>query len=115
MPFTIGKQFRFEAAHHLPNHAGKCRSPHGHSYLLEVVATCDNLVERGPMTGMVYDFGKLSEIVRHCVIDKLDHTDLNESAPLLWAEITTPTAEVPSEVLDEISCENRGGGVLTTV
>ena len=32
----IGKTYSFEAAHHLPNHNGKCKNPHGHSYRLEV-------------------------------------------------------------------------------
>ena len=33
----IGKLFKFEAAHRLPNHPGKCKNLHGHSYKLEVV------------------------------------------------------------------------------
>lgn len=32
----VGKEFRFEAAHRLPRHDGKCRRPHGHSYVLWV-------------------------------------------------------------------------------
>src|SRR6266849_7295625 len=74
----ITKKFRFEAAHHLPGHHGKCARPHGHSYRLEVTI-------RGPIKdapgesdhGMVMDFGDLSQIVKNSVIESLDHQDLN--------------------------------------
>lgn len=75
---TITKIFRFEAAHHLPGHRGKCANPHGHSYRLEITL-------RGPVkdapnqsdNGMVMDFGDLSQFVRASVIERLDHQDLN--------------------------------------
>ncbi len=75
----ITKSFRFEAAHHLPGHRGKCCRPHGHSYRLEVTM-------RGPIRnapgksdhGMVIDFDDLSHIVRDSVIKRLDHYDLND-------------------------------------
>jgi 6-pyruvoyltetrahydropterin/6-carboxytetrahydropterin synthase len=74
----VTKRFRFEAAHHLPGHTGKCARVHGHSYLLEVTL-------RGPIKdvpgvsdhGMVMDFGDLKQIVQETVISKLDHQDLN--------------------------------------
>jgi len=74
----ITKIFRFEAAHHLPGHHGKCARPHGHSYRLEVTI-------RGPIKdapgesdhGMVMDFGDLAQIVKNAVIERLDHQDLN--------------------------------------
>ncbi|MDP9312546.1 MAG: 6-carboxytetrahydropterin synthase QueD [Chloroflexota bacterium] len=76
----VAKHFRFEAAHHLPQHQGKCARPHGHSYQLEVAL-------RGPIKhtpgasdhGMVMDFGDLKQIVEEAVIGRLDHYDLNEA------------------------------------
>ena len=76
----ITKIFRFEAAHHLPGHRGKCARLHGHSYRLEVTL-------RGPIKdvpgqsdhGMVMDFGDLSGIVRSSIIERLDHVLLNEA------------------------------------
>jgi len=73
------KIFRFEAAHHLPGHHGKCARLHGHSYQLEVAL-------RGPIKaacgqsddGMVMDFADLSRIVHYSIIERLDHYDLNE-------------------------------------
>jgi len=74
---TVCKQFRFEAAHHLPNHAGKCRRPHGHSYRVEVLARGVVKGATGESDeGMVLDFAALS----HCwepLHNMLDHRDLN--------------------------------------
>jgi 6-pyruvoyltetrahydropterin/6-carboxytetrahydropterin synthase len=75
----LTKIFRFEAAHHLPGHQGKCARLHGHSYRLEITL-------RGPIKdipgesdhGMVMDFEVLSHIVRTFVIERLDHSMLND-------------------------------------
>ncbi len=74
----LSKQFRFEAAHSLPGHRGKCARPHGHSYLLEV--TLRGPIKRSPGAsddGMVMDFAELSDLVQQVVLDRLDHQDLN--------------------------------------
>ncbi len=76
----ITKIFRFEAAHNLPGHRGKCARLHGHSYRLDVTL-------RGPIKdvpeqsdhGMVMDFEDLSQIVRASIIERLDHSMLNEA------------------------------------
>jgi len=73
----IRKQFRFEAAHQLPHHAGKCARPHGHSYRLDV-AIRGPLQSEGPAAGMVQDFETLEELVQRTVIDLVDHRSLNE-------------------------------------
>jgi len=77
--------FDFEAAHRLPHHPGKCRELHGHSYRL--VVTVDRPVDAA--TGMAIDFADLKEIVRQRVVDRLDHTYIND-------QIDNPTAEVMS-------------------
>src|SRR5690349_7648862 len=74
----ITKIFRFEAAHRLADHQGKCARLHGHSYKIEVTL-------RGPVKdipgesdhGMVMDFADLSSIVKNAVLEQLDHQDLN--------------------------------------
>jgi 6-pyruvoyltetrahydropterin/6-carboxytetrahydropterin synthase len=74
--YRIGKLFRFEAAHHLPDlPAGhKCARPHGHSYSVEVILTAaDNLVP----PGFVTDFAVLTALGDH-LQDRFDHRDLNE-------------------------------------
>lgn len=73
----ITKIFRFEAAHFLPGHHGKCAHLHGHSYKLEV--TLRGGIKNAPGEsdhGMVMDFGELSGIVKHSVIERLDHQEL---------------------------------------
>lgn len=74
--------FRFEAAHHLPWHTGKCRGLHGHSYRLDVTVS-------GPLdaNGVVVDFDDLRATVERTVVGVWDHRDLNEIIP-------NPTAEL---------------------
>ena len=96
---SITKIFRFEAAHHLPGHHGKCARPHGHSYWLEV--TIHGPIKDAPGESdhsMVMDFGDLSHIVKNSVIERLDHQDLNAITELhttaenlahwIWGELT---------------------------
>jgi len=89
---SICKQFEFHAAHHLPDHEGKCKQIHGHTYRLEIEVGGPKQ-SSGPERGMIVDFGKIKEVVHRCIIDELDHTDLN----LRWAN---PTAE---EMVDSFS------------
>ena len=73
----IRKQFKFEAAHQLPHHPGKCARPHGHSYRLDV-ALRGPLQHTGPATGMVDDFDELEKLVQRTIIDEVDHRSLND-------------------------------------
>lgn len=82
---TIRKIFRFEAAHVLPFHPGKCSRMHGHSYRLEV-GVRGPIQTGGPARGMIEDFDEIRRIVREAVIDSLDHQTLNDF-------IENPTAE----------------------
>lgn len=81
----IRKHFRFEAAHVLPHHPGKCARMHGHSYRLEV-AIRGPLQSSGPASGMIEDFDTVKAVVREHVVDVLDHQTLNDF-------IENPTAE----------------------
>lgn len=80
------KDFRFEAAHFLPNvpEGHKCRRIHGHSFRGE-------LAVRGPIDpqlGWVMDFADLKKALDPIVND-LDHYLLNEIAGL-----ENPTSEL---------------------
>jgi 6-pyruvoyltetrahydropterin/6-carboxytetrahydropterin synthase len=81
----IRKHYRFEAAHVLPHHGGKCSRLHGHSYRVEV-AIEGPIVAEGPAQGMVMDFDEVSARVRPLVVERLDHASLNDFMP-------NPTAE----------------------
>lgn len=76
--FTIGKQFSFEAAHHLPSlgPGHKCFRPHGHGYRVEVILCGERLAP----PGFVTDFGDLAPLGRYLAAE-LDHRDLNEVLP----------------------------------
>jgi 6-pyruvoyltetrahydropterin/6-carboxytetrahydropterin synthase len=76
----IRKHFRFEAAHVLPYHEGKCARMHGHSYRLEV-AIRGPLQSTGPAAGMIEDFDTVRELVNRQILDQLDHTTLNDRIP----------------------------------
>jgi 6-pyruvoyltetrahydropterin/6-carboxytetrahydropterin synthase len=75
----VCKVFRFEAAHRLLKHNGKCSSTHGHSYRAEVHVT-------GPVNadGMVIDFADLKDGIGEWIKTNLDHNYiLNPADPLL--------------------------------
>lgn len=86
--YRLEKEFRFEAAHHLPLHDGKCQRRHGHSWLGTLVVEGNDLVSGGPKSGMLIDYGNLSAVISPLVEEYLDHWDLNETTGL-----ANPTSE----------------------
>ena len=78
----VATEFEFDAAHNLPNYAGKCERLHGHTYRLRVL--CAAPVNAS--TGLAIDFAEVKRVVKASVIDVLDHTYLNET-------IAVPSAE----------------------
>lgn len=96
---SVFRKESFNAAHRLHNPNwndeknnfifGKCNNVHyhGHNYDLEVCVTgfCD--LE----TGYVIDVKILSDLIKHKVIDKFDHKNLNEEVTEF--ETLNPTAE----------------------
>jgi 6-pyruvoyltetrahydropterin/6-carboxytetrahydropterin synthase len=67
------KRFTFEAGHSLPQHKGKCKYVHGHSFKLDVCIH-GNLNQE---IGMVMDYKDIKDIVQP-IIDRLDHSFLND-------------------------------------
>lgn len=63
----IAKEFHWEMGHRLPEHFGKCKNIHGHSYKM-IVELEGDLNE----SGMIMDYYDLKTIVRP-VIEDLDH------------------------------------------
>ena len=82
----VRRRFRFEAAHRLPRHPGKCREMHGHSY--ELVVSVERPVDE--TSGMAMDFSDLKQVVRREVVDRLDHRCVNDV-------LDNPTAELMAE------------------
>jgi 6-pyruvoyltetrahydropterin/6-carboxytetrahydropterin synthase len=96
---SITKIFSFESAHRISTYEGACSQIHGHSYLLHVTVTGNELEE-----DMLLDFKILRKIVREEVIDRLDHSLILKDTEthrrdfqqigqkILWMEYE-PTAE----------------------
>ncbi len=82
MTISITKQFTFESAHSLPDHDGKCKNHHGHSYVLYVTVT-GPIQTSGPQNGMVMDFAHISSIVDREIISQWDHQYLNDILPFV--------------------------------
>lgn len=77
MPWQLQKDFRFESAHKLPNHDGKCARLHGHSWLGTVFLEGNALEPDGPKAGMVLDYGDVKAALEP-IVERLDHNYLNE-------------------------------------
>jgi 6-pyruvoyltetrahydropterin/6-carboxytetrahydropterin synthase len=118
----LKKEYRFEAAHHLPRvpEGHKCRRVHGHSYRIE-------LHVRGavdPHTGWLIDFGVLDEVFEAEVFRKLDHRNLNDVpglenstcenlAAFIWHALRARIPEVSAVTVwetSDASCTYRGEG-----
>ncbi len=73
------------SAHHLRDYKGKCETPHGHNWKIEIEfegPECDR-------TGMLIDFKEAKTLLKK-YIDRFDHKDLNTVAPF---DLLNPTAE----------------------
>jgi 6-pyruvoyltetrahydropterin/6-carboxytetrahydropterin synthase len=86
--WLVYKEFRFEAAHTLPHHDGKCRRLHGHSWVGRVYVRSDRLIEGGSKQGMIMDFADIKKYIQPLLDDYLDHYYLNDTTKL-----ESPTSE----------------------
>ncbi len=77
----IRRTFSFDAAHRLDCYHGKCERLHGHTYSFSLTVEGKQDAE-----GMVMDFVELKKIVERTVLEKLDHSYLNDLIPQPTAE-----------------------------
>ncbi len=70
MDAKVAKAFGWESAHRLPNHAGKCRHLHGHSYRMTV-----ELTGVPDEFGIVIDFKDIKSVVAP-LVEQWDHATL---------------------------------------
>jgi 6-pyruvoyltetrahydropterin/6-carboxytetrahydropterin synthase len=64
----IAKEFIWEMGHRLPEHFGKCKNIHGHSYKMII-----ELEGEVGSTGVLMDFYVLRKVIDP-VVEKLDHS-----------------------------------------
>lgn len=117
MTWRIEKEFRFEASHQLPEHSGKCRRLHGHSWKGRLICEGNELQRSGSSTGMLVDFGSLSEAIHPLLLESLDHWHLNDSLKLknptaeevarwIYERIKVKVPELSAVIVDE-TCTSR--------
>lgn len=84
---SISRQYRFEAAHFLPDvpDGHKCKNMHGHNYRIVVTIIGQGQFGGIDARGFVMDFAELDAIVLP-LLSLLDHKVLNDT-------IRNPTAE----------------------
>lgn len=81
MPHEATRRLEFDAGHRVPEHGGKCRTPHGHRYVVKVTV-------RGPLgrEGFVLDFGEIKAKLGAWIDENLDHTTIYQRGdPLMEA------------------------------
>lgn len=100
--WVLGKEFRFEAAHELPHHDGKCARLHGHSWRGVVYLRGTALQASGPKAGMVIDYADINYFLKPLLDNYLDHYFLNETTGL-----ENPTSEELARWIFE-QLEQRG-------
>ena len=114
MNVRLAHEFRFEAAHRLPNvpPGHKCARLHGHSFRVE-------LAVKGPVdpkTGWFIDFARLYEAWEP-LYERLDHNYLNEIPGLenptsevlarwVWERLRAPLPSLSRVTVFE-TCESR--------
>ncbi|MCA9596228.1 MAG: 6-carboxytetrahydropterin synthase QueD [Myxococcales bacterium] len=120
MNVRLVKEYRFEAAHRLPNvpEGHKCQRLHGHSFKVEI--SIDGPVDAH--TGWFIDYGDL-DTVWEPLYDTLDHHYLNEIPGLenptsehlarwLWERIKPklpPLSRITVFETCDARCEYEGG------
>ena len=120
MIVELSREYRFEAAHHLPRvPAGhKCARVHGHSY--KIVLHVRGQVD--PDSGWLVDFGVLDEVFAARIHSRLDHRNLNDIpglenstcevlAAFIWAEVLPAVPQLSAVSVwetSDASCTYRG-------
>ena len=116
--YRVCKSFTVESGHMLSKHPGSCRYPHGHTRVIEVVLSAEEL----DGNDMVVDFKAIKLLCQEHV-ERYDHRmALNSADPLLPAmqsvhpdsvlvfEDTDPTTEVIArEIFDFVTSALSAG------
>jgi 6-pyruvoyltetrahydropterin/6-carboxytetrahydropterin synthase len=108
--WIIGKAFRFEAAHALPHHDGKCARLHGHSWRGVVYVSGSNLND-GAKSGMVMDYSDIKQFLQPLLDEYLDHHFLNKTTGL-----ESPTSEAIARwIFDQLEQRRLPGLVAVKI
>ena len=117
----LTKEFRFEAAHRLPQVPAdhKCFRMHGHGFRIEITIAG----EVDPRMGWVVDYADITAKVEPLIVRELDHRSLNDVPGLenptsellaawLWRRLAPEVPGLTSITVHETCtarCTYRGG------
>ncbi len=93
----ITRKEHFNAAHRLYNTSwtdeqneaffGKCANKNYHGHNFDLYVTLKGYAD--PYTGMVMDLKKLKDVIKHQVVDKLDHMNINEDVDFMKGQLAS--------------------------
>lgn len=90
----------FAASHSLRDYDGKCKNLHGHTWHVDILVA-DSMLNRA---GMLIDFKEIKGAL-NALLDKLDHTHLND---LAYFQAVNPTSEnIAKYLFDSLKKEIR--------
>lgn len=72
---TCTRRFSFDAAHRVLRHESKCRTLHGHTYIVKITCSAKQLDH----CQRVIDFSVIKQLVGAWIDERLDHTTLCNS------------------------------------
>jgi len=102
--YTISVEQHFDAAHYLRGYQGKCEALHGHRFRVVASIEATQLDD----TGMAFDFTLLKQHLGE-IIDRLDHTCLNDIAP--FDEINPSSENIATTIYRELNPKLAGAPV----
>jgi 6-pyruvoyltetrahydropterin/6-carboxytetrahydropterin synthase len=100
--YEVRVKRHFDAAHALRGYRGKCETTHGHRYEVVVCIEADALDEMG----LAYDFTELKQVL-DSVIERLDHTYLNEVPP--FDELNPSSENMARFIYEKLEGSIEGG------
>lgn len=105
MVALVTRRVRFEAAHLLPYHRGKCARLHGHSWTALITVAGEIQPD-----GMVVDMSKVAAFFSNELEPHMDHAYLNETLPAVYQP---PSTENVARYL--FDCYDLAGYPVTSV
>lgn len=117
--FRATKEFKWDMAHRLPTHWGKCFNVHWHTYKALITIQWENLQKEWVETWMIKDFSNFKPI-KEWIDENRDHSYvgvagdevlefLREKGYRTFEMNTNPTAENMSSLLYQKAKELLGG------
>jgi 6-pyruvoyltetrahydropterin/6-carboxytetrahydropterin synthase len=102
MKAYLSRRYHFSASHRLNSPAyaeernrevyGKCNNPHGHGHNYTVEVTVSGKVD--PVTGMVCNLADLDAFAQKNLLERFDHTNLNELECFAYRVSTTENLSI---------------------